>query len=276
MTSEQNFQWLANKLLDKGMGTENVADLLYALVKMNRPLTSVAVGLGYSTLYLLKALAENEQEQLYDDSVVRGVEKDPARQEVLLEEYFNEQRDNNVAPMLYGIDNFSEQGNHLDNLEKCIELSGFKKFFKLHQVNYQDFNTSLIETEIDFVWLDCGHQLDYPELINLFWPLLNPDGGMMAIHYTYVDIEYSDQGKQEKLMIAGAVANAIKKQQLRSGMMSQFEFITLLEPHKYRQGSVSLIRRIDSAEVCRDTHLQDEHLSLYGNKGIDLIDLNNN
>mgnify|MGYP005714881945 CR=1 FL=1 len=96
----------------------------------------------------------------------------------------------------------------------------------------------------------------------------------MAIHYTHVDIDMDYDGEIHKLMITGAVTNAIKKQQLTAQMNSRFEYISLLEPHKFRQGSVSLIRRIDETDLCRDTNMGTELNALYGSSAESLIDLN--
>ena len=211
-----------------------MAPLLYSLVKMQRPQTSMAVGLGYSTLHILKALAENYQELQYDIEVMQGKTVDPMRREVLYEDYFNDP-DLLQQPVLHGIDNFSEQGPHLEGLKACVAALELAPFFKLHQMDFQDFDAeSTLENEcVDFIWLDCGHQLDYPAQINKFWPLLEPDGGVMAIHYTHVDIDMDYDGEIHKLMITGAVTNAIKKQQLTAQMNSRFEYISLLEPHKF-------------------------------------------
>lgn len=275
MSKLAEFETISRRLIDKGMGTENVAPLLYSLVKMQRPHISLAVGLGYSTLHILKALAENQNEFQYDMDVMQGNVTDPGRREVLYEDYFD---DDHIGqpPILLGIDNFSENGPHLDKLQTCVADMGLEAFLKLHQMDFQAFDAeSVLEDElIDFIWLDCGHQLDYPALINKFWPLLEPDGGVMAIHYTHVDIDMDYDGDVHKLMITGAVANAIKKQQLTKQMSSRFEYISLLEPHKFRQGSVSLIRRLDESDVCRDTEMNNELNALYGSPGEPLIDLN--
>jgi predicted O-methyltransferase YrrM len=274
MTSDIDFYRVAHTLLDKGMGTENVAHLLYSIVKMYRPKVSLAIGLGYSTLYILKALAENEREEVYDLAVLKGGVPDSGRHEVLYKDYFSNA--NPTAPILHGIDNFSEPGPHLQNLEESIIKLGLEKFIELHVVDFEAYfyNPAKPEEEVSFIWMDCGHQLDYPALINKFWPLLSPDGGIMAIHYTYVDIDIEQEGHKEKIIIAGAVANAIKKQQLESGISSRFEFISLVEPHKYRQGSVSIIRRIDEISTCRNTKFQDESKIFYGKESAVLIDLN--
>ena len=271
-----NFDELSSKLLDKGMGTENVGHLLYALVKMIRPETCMAIGLGYSTLFILKALSENHEDTQYDLSVLNGNISDTARKGVLYQQHFDELEDTHTLPLLHGVDNFSEAGSHTNELEAYISELGYQEFFTLHNCDFRKLDTANIAATggVEFIWLDCGHQLDYPDLINTFWPLLSENGGIMIIHYTAVDIDIEDENERVKLVISGATANAIKKQQLQQGISARFEFMSIVEPHKFRQGSVSVLRKLGDGEVCRDTNLQNEMSSLYGQPGNALTNLN--
>ena len=40
----------------------------------------------------------------------------------------------------------------------------------------------------DFVWFDCGGPAEYVRFLEEYWPLINPDGGILVLHFRYWDI----------------------------------------------------------------------------------------
>ncbi|WP_434628068.1 class I SAM-dependent methyltransferase [Chromobacterium sp. CV08] len=250
------------------MGTEHVGPLLYALLRMHRPRRALAIGLGYSTLFLLQALADNEVEARRDAAVAAGTEADPLRREVLHPQYPHAGH----RGRLHGIDDFSDDPGRLDQFLGCVEHLGLQAYFTLERCRYQDAARPL--DGFDFMWMDCGHQLDYAPMLNRFWPLLDDDGGLLAMHYTYVDIDTEDEhGRKHKLMMPGPFINAVRQQLLQAGLQANFETLSLIEPHKCRQGSVSLLRKLDDGECCRPSSLTGEQSLLYGEPGQPLAPL---
>src|SRR5258706_479583 len=120
MPLNTRFFSVAHTLFHPGMGTENVGPLLYALTCMRRPTTVIAVGLGYSTLFLLQALGDVEREKARDERVLSGAIDDPARREVLLAGTGGEAL---LAPQghLIAIDDFSDDDGRLSALSQCAE-----------------------------------------------------------------------------------------------------------------------------------------------------------
>jgi hypothetical protein len=79
---------------------------------------------------------------------------------------------------------------------------------------------------IDFAWVDAWECLYF---FDTFWELMNPDGGLLVMHYlmTYPEGE--------------AILRYIAKvQQARPG---ELELVNLLEPHKLTQNSLTIVRR---------------------------------
>lgn len=271
MSLNDSFFELTERLFDPGMGTENIGVFLYSLVRMRRPRSVLAVGLGYSTMFLLKALSDNIDEAERDNHIVNGGLDDPARKEVLLS---GADITFPICAHLYGIDDFSINDDRLSALLKYIEEQNLSSLFTLYRGKFQEVEIPNEIPPYGFVWVDCGHQLDYSEILNRYWPLLDSDGGLLALHYTYVDINVTTSEGEQTVVIASPVINSAKQQLLESGMAAKFELLSVVEPHKLRQGSVTILRKLDEGDVCRPNSLAQEQLSLYGEPGKMLIDLN--
>ena len=59
MPLDQEFLAVAQKAYSSTMGTENMAPLLYSLARFTRPRNVLEIGAGYTTLFLLQAMADN-------------------------------------------------------------------------------------------------------------------------------------------------------------------------------------------------------------------------
>lgn len=263
MPLDTQFFSVARVLMHPGMGTENVGPLLYALACMRRPRRVLAVGLGYSTLFLLQALADAEREAARDRALLDQRLHDPARVEVLLPEAVD-----TMPAVLVGCDDFSDDDGRLGQLQRCVDRLELGSRMRLHRCRYQDLPDEPEAPPYDLVWIDCGHQLDYAELCNRFWPKLQPDGGLLGMHYTHVDVPVdTGEGAPQRVVVAGPWVNAVKRQLADAGPAARFELLSLVEPHKARQGSVTLLRRLEPHDGCRPGTLAQENLALYGTAG---------
>jgi hypothetical protein len=262
MPLSPTFHAIAASLFHPGMGTEHIGPLLHAVACMQRPRTILAVGAGYSTVFLLQALADIEQERARDEAILAGRIDDPARRELLLPDAGPTDRDREPARLIV-IDDFSDDRGRLRHLDRCIDQLGLASLVVVHRQRYQDWQAPT-RFRADLVWLDCGHQLDYSDLCNRFWPLVSEEGGLLAMHYTYVDIQ--PLADEPPVLIAGPWINAAKSQHARLGPHATFELLSLVEPHKRRQGSVSWLRK-SPADACRGSTLEHEQRALYGRSG---------
>jgi hypothetical protein len=265
------FWKVAGSVHHPGMGTENVAVLLYALVKMLRPPRVLAVGLGYSTLFLLQALADAYDEALRDYELMQGKSLNPARREVLHEIKV----DRTPKPgRLVAIDDFSDNGGRLTQLLEGISHLHLDSHMELNRERYDGGVLERQAAGFRLAWVDCGHQLEYTDLTNRIWPLLHDEGGVLGMHYTYVDVAAEFPEGLERIVMPGPWLNAVRRQQLEAGLNAHFELLSIPEPHKFRQGSLTLLRKVDPGDRCRGTSLAQENASLYGVSGLALLDLN--
>lgn len=264
------FWKVAESVHHPGMGTENVGMLLYAVTKMLRPPRALAVGLGYTTLFLLQALADAYAEARSDYELMQSESGDAGRREILhdIEADHVPQRGRLVA-----LDDFSDDGGRLTHMLRCISHLGLDVHLELHRARYDEGVLERQTAGFQLAWVDCGHQLDYAELTNRIWSLIEGDG-MLGVHYTYVDVVAEVSGGRERIVIPGPWLNAVKRQQLSAGLDASFELLSLVEPHKFRQGSLTLLRKNDATDRCRATSLAQEQSSLYGTPGQALVDLN--
>ena len=81
-------------------------------------------------------------------------------------------------------------------------------------------------TPIDFAWVDAWECLYF---FDHYWERIRPDGGLVAMHYlmTYPEGE--------------AVLRYLKK--FQQSYSDELEIVSLLEPHKLMQNSITLLRR---------------------------------
>ncbi len=252
-------------LMDPGLGAEHTAWLLYSLVRMTRPRSVLEIGSGYTTPFLLKGLADNVVEFEDDQARLRAQAADDARLEVLLSEYGRTP----YRPRLTAVDDYSDEDSTAHAVQAVIGELGLAPYFELVNANFRGLSGRLEPARLpfDLVWFDCGLPAEYVDFLAEYWPLINPDGGLLAMHYTYwhmPTVRRRWQGRESgpEPLKPNAVLNEIKRQQAAQGLQTGFEALSLVEPHKSRQGSVTLIRRLPETSRPRNADMGRELAAL--------------
>lgn len=86
-------------------------------------------------------------------------------------------------------------------------------------------------------WFDLGAGARLGALVRAWWPRVDPAGGLLCVHSSLTNA-------------AGAAWLAGVRQQLAAGAgaggaeLGRFELLSLREPHKRYQNSVTLLRRL--------------------------------
>ena len=271
MPLDANFSKVVEPLYYPGMGTEHVAPLLYSLVRITRPRSVLEVGLGYTTPFIVQALMDNVREFETDRSRLANPEAHDERRLVLAEDYFR----NDYLPMHHAIDDFSDRDSSSREALRVIEALGLKAMVKVHEGDFRGLSQQMDQAAfpLDLVWFDCGGLPEYVDFIEEYWRLINSDHGMLLLHFTYSRLSFVRDGVQNVALICGPVANEIKRQQMHAGINAGFEVLSLVEPHKRRQGSVTMIRKLPWTSVCRDRDFQQEVLEISGKQTKPLIRL---
>ncbi|MFC8506959.1 hypothetical protein ACFU3J_23365 [Streptomyces sp. NPDC057411] len=220
-----------------GMGTEAVAPFLAGLVRMTRPRRVLEVGMGYTTPFLAAALAE-AREQADEESrllaaktrpyLASGAPLDDAwlRAEPALAtpaSYLEPYR-----PRFVAVDDRSIPESSAGRVEDVLAELGLAGQVTVVDAPLREADGALPEDfePIDFAWVDawdCLYFLDH------YLDRINPAGGVVVLHYlmTY------PEGEAILRYLAG----------LQKARPGELEVLNLLEPHKLRQNSVTMIRR---------------------------------
>ena len=223
------------------MGVEMLSPLIYSLIRCTKPRSALEVGAGYSSLFILQALADNQDEHRKYREVLRGhVRSDQhsglrrvlggrhplplARPEYYVADY---------APVLTIIDDVSHPATSAHLVEKAAADLGLEHILKFQKGDFRGMSSSLPREILpfDFVWFDCGSFPHYSAFLSEYWPLINPQHGLLLLHSTLTNVQLRPVVLDLKLRQA-------------TDSFQKFELLSLLEPHKWRQNSVTLIRML--------------------------------
>ena len=237
VVAERAFSEAVERLRVPGMGTEVVAPLLSYLIHMVRPARVLEVGMGYTTPFLARAMAEVERKIDSESTALAdktapylrsGREFDEewidAAPALLVPGFYNGRRDSRFI----AIDDLSDENSSAGQVAEVLDELGLAGHVTVVNGQVRDCREALPDgfAPIDFAWVDAWECLDFFEN---FWDLINPDGGLVVMHYlmTYPEGE----------AILEYIADS---QRLRAG---EFEVLTLLESQKLRQNSLTVIRK---------------------------------
>ncbi len=205
-----NLQFLSPNPLEyeefyrEGMGTENIGSFLRALVQMVRPNRILEIGAGYTTPFLLEALINNER--VFNDGNLK-------------ESYF---KNYDYAPKFVVVDDMS-----LEDLKKKPHMNNLlsSKYINFIEGKFEDKADLLLNKygNFDFVWFDCGGSAEYEVFMDQYWHICS---GYVLFHFTYSD------GKPN--LLHNILLDKI------TGNPSIFDIV---EPHKNRQGSITMVNR---------------------------------
>ncbi len=246
------------RLNNPGLGTEHVALLLYSIVRMTRPQSVLEIGQGYTTPFLLQALHDNIEE--YEEDRCRLLQ--PHSGDPRLEVLCADAHERDYAPSLLAVDDLSDLESTAVEVPRVITSLGLDRLFRLHAGSFRGLTSTLAPPTVpfDFVWFDCGGPEEYGDFLSEYWTHIQPNGGILLLHYTYWHLPTIRHRRDGAPMSPGtlepsAMLREIKRQHARLGLGASFEVASLVEPHKSRQGSVTLLRRISEASPADDRDL---------------------
>jgi len=250
------------RLFEPGMGTEAAAFLLYGLVKMARPRNVLEVGLGYTTPFLACALADAREEFEVDRHLLADPGQDDPRLNMLIPPFYSQA----YEPRLHAIDDFSLEESSAPQVVEVLKALELDHLVQVREGNFRGYSKHLGpgDLPLDFVWFDCGGPKEYVDFIAEYWPLINEQHGMLVLHFTYWTVEMRRGGQSLPAIISSPIIDEIKRQQASAGVAARFEMLSLVEPHKSRQGSVTLVRKLSSQSTCRNRDFQTEMQRLFG------------
>ncbi|WP_375671304.1 DUF2087 domain-containing protein [Bartonella sp. CL434QHHD] len=243
------------QLIRPGMGTENSAQLIYALIQMARPRTVIEIGAGDSTRLIAKALQKAKQAWQQDKKLLesstweeRTALLDPSG---ILENY---------EPRLITIDDFTVEGQSAEEAWQKLLQDGIEKNMVtfIHE-NFFSLDESTLKSwaPIDFAWIDAGTPADDVRFVITLWEHITA-GGYLCLHEPTMTTTIALNGEQRVRRVRTPLWEEILYR-----LDGSYEALTLPENHKYRQSGLGIIRKRTSAEqIVRAQSLQAELIEI--------------
>ena len=217
----------------------NMAPLLGALVRFVKPRVVLEVGAGYTSAFLLQALADNVAELASLRRLLRSrATADWPHLNWLVEPAVV---DGYHWARLVCVDNLAHAGTAararaavarelgLDDLLEVVEADALAHADEL--AAEEDDGGG--DGEIDLLWVDFGDGDSLDRFFEKYWPLVNARGGLIVVHSTLTNAA-------ARAWLARMKARARAGDDAELGL---FDVLSLLEPHKMRQNSCTLIQR---------------------------------
>lgn len=238
-------------------GTEHVAPLLYSLIRMLKPRTVVEFGSGYTTPYILQALKDNVDDFNLNQKLLKGrVVKhfsrisDPARSRLTPDEWLLDEATQDVygqepvvpipsfyakpyRPMLFTFEVLPSDDAYVCSLARLVSDLKLDSYLTLNAGCRVIDYVKLIPQQylpIDFAWNDFGNKKRFYDET---YASVRGDGGIMAFHNT------TSSEKDHKEDLDRVFAELKPQLQARHA-----EMLTFLEPHKFTQRSLTVVRKL--------------------------------
>lgn len=232
--------WLriVDPLYSACMGVENMGPFLYSLLRFIKPKVCLEIGAGYTSAFLLQALEDNQREldcwRSWKPSAGAKMQRDGW---LAPSPVSNDSEE--AAGVLHCVDNLAHAGTTAHLLLGVAEQLGLEDSLRLHLDDARAFVEESEETvpTFDFVWLDglldfarpppggtLGDGIDV--FLSMVWPRVAP-GGFVLLHST--------------------LTNSTVRRWLQNVEGASWgppgAVLSLLEPHKKFQNSVSLFQK---------------------------------
>lgn len=236
-TGSVDFRAAVARLLVPGMGTETVAPLLSSLVQLLRPRRVLEVGMGYTTPWLAATLVEIEQQVIAEADALAAKSRSHLSQADDLDEKWLYDDPALLAPAFYlepyrtdlvAIDNLSIADSSAARVQEVLGELRLADRVTIVNADLRDSIDLLPDgfAPIDLAWVDAWECLWF---FDHFWDLVNPDGGVVVMHYlmTYPEGE--------------AILKYLTS--IQRSHPGEMEVVNFLEPHKLVQNSLTVLRR---------------------------------
>ena len=168
-------------LYNPHMGVENVGPFLYSFVRFTKKRRIVEIGAGYTSLYLLRALADNQEEmtrihKLQNEGKCRLLDWPWAAPEVV-DDYCRSQS----TSALLCIDNCLHQKETASGASAVARSLGLDEYLEFIQGDA--FELDLPENSVDILWCDFGVGSRMGDFCRNHWKSIRP-GGFLLCHST--------------------------------------------------------------------------------------------
>jgi predicted O-methyltransferase YrrM len=247
---ESEFVRTVSPLYSPGYGTEQMSKVIYSVIKFTRPSIVLEIGMGYTTPFILKALRENDNEvqgELDTIKMLKGLckfipikMKHPTYSESM--PFYSKKH----TPRLIVIDDMSLNGVNFVQGMDTLKRAGLHPYLHFVPGSYVNASSKLNLQErktVDTIWFDAKTQdSDLSSFLREYWPILKRNGGVLLVHFT------AGYNINERVWWRLDVRKMIQRLGLQTHD-EELEQIQLIEPHKYRQGAVTMVKRMHAESM---------------------------
>lgn len=216
------------------MGAENLGPLLHSLVRFAKPNQVLELGGGFTSLFLLQALADNAAELA---AAAQAAAQAAALGVPWLTPSAGAQAESAAAARLHCVDNLAHEHSTAGRVRDAATALGLESHLLFHDADALDADLPARlapgTRHFDLLWVDLGAGARLGALVDAWWPRVNPCGGLLCVHSTLTNAA-------GRAWLAGMREGCASGADARYG---RFELLSLLEPHKRFQNSITLLRR---------------------------------
>ena len=221
------------ELYNPHMGVENAGPLLYSLVRFTKLRKIVEIGAGYTTLFLLQALKDNDNEMkrvktLQDEGKCRLLNYPWTITDIV--DQYDEEGDE--ASSLLCIDNCLHQRETATGAGAVAKSLGLDNYLKF--VKGDAFDMQFEKESIDLLWCDFGVGSKMKEFASSAWKSIKP-GGFLVCHSTLTNLRTRSWLEM--------IRDGTYSEEETGIPQNEFVEISFLEPHKRYQNSVTILQR---------------------------------
>ena len=191
-----------------GYGTEKVAPFLRSLTELTRPQRVLEIGMGYTTPFLLEAIENNTEGLLWDSNCDK--------------EYLDKPYD----PKFVVVDaqSLEEAADRAENRRSRLKANSLVHFIEGDMMDSSVVDRVRENGPYDLVWFDCGGPVEYQYFVDYYWNMVKE---YALFHFTYF------RGKPNK------------NNDILSSITDISYRMDIVEPHKFKQGSITMLRKIE-------------------------------
>ena len=251
--------WLeaTSKCFDAHMGAENLGTALYALCRFVKPENVLEVGGGYTSVFILQALADNHHEihRLF----AAGAGKDGGMQPQVkgmapgVEWHVGSEvrRLVNRRPAtLHCMDDLSHAYSTAGEVRRVSKRLNIDQHLRLHLKDAWEGPPEMCANRrepVDLLWVDFGVGGRLEEFLRLYWRCVAP-GGLVVIHSTLTNkvtrewLERVRRGEVDFDTFDGT-GKKRKNGHVEAGGGGSVHHISLLEPHKRYQNAFTILQK---------------------------------
>ncbi|KAL3909291.1 MAG: hypothetical protein SGILL_008144 [Bacillariaceae sp.] len=228
-TFQSEFLSHATSLYNPHMGVENVGPFLYNFLRVTKKRRIVEIGAGYTSLWILQALKDNDEEL----QQIESLQKTDKCKLLNIDWTIHSSVDNlgQQPAQLLCVDNCEHQKETASGASAVAKTLGLDSYFEFLQGDAFDLDLG-VET-VDLLWCDFGVGVRMKDFMLSAWSCIRP-GGFLLCHSTLTNAN-------TRQWLEAIRARAPKDD---TGIEpDEYVELSLLEPHKRYQNSVSIIQK---------------------------------